>query len=392
MALNARLAFVAPDRQLHLLDLSTESHTQLTLSLGDNPLLRWGNPDLPQTGYAWPCWSPDGDRIACFQFPQGDDVSDPIGVHIVELDGLTQTELLQVPGRVPIYAAWQPNGEGLGVLLQQEEEIELGYCRLDDIGRLRVLDQGAPLFFTWGSDARRVFVRSGSPDNPLTNRLVVRDTKGEMPDAAPPQEPGQYCTPLVVGDRLIQVEQCALINRLISTTFEGDQEKLLLEFDGLGAAVPVPGKNAIVFSSAPDGGNLPYRGATWIDIDTTKPTRLTEDDCVAFFWSPGGAQLIYVGVDKTGNCLTWYSVRDNENPVELCRFWPSREMLFYLHFFDQFVRSHHLVSADGRFLVFSGHLHEDGPPEGPPNILVLDLRGEAPIRVVSAGFFACFCP
>ena len=102
--------------------------------------------------------------------------------------------------------------------------------------------------------------------------------------------------------------------------------------------------------------------------------------------------MIYVGVDKTGNCLTWYSVRDNENPVELCRFWPSREMLFYLHFFDQFVRSHHLVSADGRFLVFSGHLHEDGPPEGPPKIQHQNVRGEAPIRVVSAGFFACFCP
>jgi len=389
---NARLAFVAPDRQLHLLNLEEETSTQLTLSLGDNPLLRWGQPDLPQTGYAWPCWSPDGRRIACFQFPQGDDVSNPIGVHVVDIDGLNQTELLQVPGRIPIYAAWQPNGEGLGVLLQQESEMELGYCRLDSLGKLRVLDQGVPLFFTWGSEARRVFVRSGSPEQPLTNRLVVRDTQGELPDEVPPQEPGQYCTPLVVEDRLVQVERTESINRLITTDYTGENEQLLLEFEGLGACVPVAGKRAIIFSAAPDGGDKPYRGATWIDLDTGATTRLTNDDCVAFFWSSGGAQLLYVSMDEDETTLSWNSVRPGEKPVTLIRFKPSREMLFYLHFFDQFVASHRLVSPDGRYLVFAGYLARPEPTEGTPSIFVLDLRGEFPLREAGAGSFGCFAP
>ena len=36
-------------------------------------------------------------------------------------------------------------------------------------------------------------------------------------------------------------------------------------------------------------------------------------------------------------------------------FWPSRDQLFYLHFFEQYSNSHPIVSVDGRMLVFAGH-------------------------------------
>ncbi len=387
-----RLAYVAPDNQLHLLDLDREEHTQLTLSLASNPLLVWGQPDLPANGYSWPCWSPSGNQIACFQFPDGEDVSPPVGLHVVEIDGLRQTEVLQIPGRVPIYANWQPNGEGLGILMQQEDEVELGYCRLDELGKIRILEAGAPLFFTWAADSRRVFVRAGNVMQPNSNRLVVRDAQGEMPDEVPPQTPGHYCCPLVIGDRLIQVDRKGEINRLISTNYAGEDIQPLLEFEGLGAVVRAAGQQAVIFSAAPKSGERPYRGATWLNIQTGERTRLTDDDCIAFFWSKGGQQLIYVTMDRDNNSLGWCSVRAGETPQKLVTFWPSPEMLFYLHFFDQFVDSHRLVSPDGRFLVFSGHLAGEGTTKSPPSLMLLDLHGQEKLRTLTAGSFGCFAP
>ena len=127
-----------------------------------------------------------------------------------------------------------------------------------------------------------------------------------------------------------------------------------------------------------------------MDIANGELTRLHDEESLAFFWSSEGQQLLYARVEASDKCLAWCSVRPNESTTRLCPFIPSREMLFYLHFFDQFVHSHRLVSPDGRHLVFAGH--RPGEVSGPSRIWVKDLRTELPPRALAEGCFACFNP
>jgi len=388
---SSRIAYVGDDRQLHVVTAEGNNPTQWTFSLGNNPLLVWGQPELSPQGYAWPCWSPDGEKIACFQLPSDQNPEDPVELHVLEDGGLKQHEVLQVPGRIPVYMNWQPKGEGLAVLLQTEDHMELAYCSLDTPGKLRLLYQAAPLFFDWCPDARRLYVHAGTPGQPEMNSLVVRDTLGVLPDEVLPQAPGRYCRPLVLGNRVAHVSHVNGTERLISSDLMGEDEQILLEYEGLGAVMPARSRNGIVFSCAPDGGESPYRGATLFHLDAQEPTRLTDHDLLCFFWSDKGEQLIYARLLPETECLAWYSARPRETPIELVRFRPSREMLYYLHFFDQFAETHKLVSGDGRYLVFAGQL-ADTPPETKPEIHVLDLRGAEELRSVGQGTFGCFEP
>ncbi len=381
----ARLAVVGTDRQLHQVRLDGSS-TQLTLSLADNPLLLWGSPDLPEASWSWPTWSPDGQRLACFELSSGDDIVGPARVHVLENDGVCQHHLLELTAQLPIYLCWRPDGHGLAVLMQQGDELVLGYVAMDELGKLRVIEEGVPLFFAWGPDRRRLLVHSATGQH---SRVAVRDSEGRLPDQVLPQPPGDYCAPVVVGQRVVHVERCPGANVLLSTDLEGENPRRLLEFEGLGALVPV-GTEEVIFAAAPEGEGNPYRGATMVNIGTGATTRLHDEDSLAFIWSPEGQQLLYARIEPNDSCLSWCSVRPNESTVTHCRFVPSREMLFYLHFFDQFVHSHRLISPDGRHLVYAGHAAN--AVSGPPRIFVKDLRTEQGPRALIDGRFGCFAP
>lgn len=381
----ARLAVVGNDRQLHQVRLDGTS-TQLTISLASNPLLLWGRPDLSEVNWSWPTWSPDGQRLACFEVQSGDETVGPARVLVLENDGVSQHNLLELTTRFPIYLSWRPDGHGLAVLMQQGEELVLGYVAMDEIGKLRIIEEGAPLFFAWGPDRRRLLVHSATGRR---SRVAIRDSEGRLPDQVLPQPPGDFCAPVVVGERVVHVERCPGANVLLSTDLEGQDPHRLMEFEGLGAVVPV-GTEEVVFSAAPQGEGSPYRGATMVNIRTGSTTRLHDEDTLAFLWSPEGHQLIYARIETEDRCLSWCSVRPNESTVTHCRFVPSREMLFYLHFFDQFVHSHRLISPDGRHLVYAGY--RANAVSGSPRIFVKDLRTEHDPRAIADGSFGCFSP
>ena len=384
----SELAYVGSDGQVHLCERDGSGHRQLTLSVAQNPLLLWGRPDLAHTNHAWPTWSPDGQHVLCFEYPDGGQAHGPAKVHLLDLDGVRQVELLSVEGRVPIYAAWHPDGSGVLILMQGEDRLVLGWVDRHQPGRLRVLEEGAPLFFHFGPD-RTLLVHAGSGSDA---RVTVRDLDGRRPDIAFPEPPGNYCVPIVTGERVVHVVRRGPSNVLVSSAHDGTDSRDLLEFSGLGAIVPVPGREQVVFSAAPEGEGTPYGGATLVDLAEDRLQRLTDDECLAFSWSPSADALVYAQVLQDANCIAWKRVAPGEEPTELARFWPSREMLFYLHFFDQFTLSHMLVSPDGGALLFAGRLMGRDSPTGPPQVFVAGLEeGQGP-RVVAGGVFGCFAP
>ncbi len=392
MTPGSTLAYIGPDRQLHTVKTDGTESTQLTLSLAGHPLLRWGQPEVHPTAYSWPTWSPDGKRLACFSHRVGEDVQEPAAVHVVEIDGLREYQLATFEGSLPLYAAWQPGGEGLAVLAQDGTGLELTYGRLDQLGRMRAMDQGSPLFFTWGPGGRRLFIHTGPSRPGNEGRLMVRDALGKLPDEALPQAPGNYCSPVIVNGRLVHVERTGMVNRLLSTDLSGGDGQTLLEFDGLGAAVAAPALDGIIFSTAPDADGAAYRGMSLVPLDGSPVQRLSDDECLAFHWSEAGQELLYARATQEERMLSWHSVRIGEDPVERVRFWPTQEMRFSLHFFEQFVSTHRFISADGHYLLFCGHPEDQLPHQVPAGIYVLDLRRDDPPRLLAQGSFACFAP
>lgn len=386
----ARLAYVGVDRQLHLIDASGERHVQLTLSIGDNPLMLWGQPSLAPKSWAWPTWDPSGTRLACFEMPDGDDEdTGEAKLHVVHTDGVRQMELLQIERGVPLYCQWQPDGEGLLVLVQDEDELELQHVRLDRLGESRAIERGVPLFFAWQPDGRRLMVHTANDGDARTGRLVVRDTAGKLPDELLPQDPGNYCAPVPLGEHVVHVDRRGDASALVRTRLDGSDQKQLLTYEGLGAIVAA-GPDRVVFSSAPDGEGTPYRGLLLIDEDGV--TELAPDECLAFCWSEPRQAVVYAKVDLDSNCLVWCLASPGEPPQELTRFWPTREQLFHLRFFDQFVQSHQLVDPTGRFLAFAGHTVQEAARGSEPMVHVIDLDDGPDAIALVPGLFACFSP
>jgi hypothetical protein len=168
---------------------------------------------------------------------------------------------------------------------------------------------------------------------------------------------------------------------------------------GLLAVVAGPDPERVAIAAAAKGEGSPYRGIDILNIKTGHVRRLTDAECLAFFWSPRGDRLLYVVVDNQSSCLQWFSVAlikdDFGDTKALATFWPTRDILFYLHFFDQFNASHPLISPDGRYLTYTGYPAGAGRADlsGSPVVYLQDLDAPTmPPQEVGSGSFSVFAP
>lgn len=390
------LVYVGLDRQLFLTDVPSGATLQLTTGgfrgSGAWNLLRSG-----QDAWAWPTWSPRGDWLGAFATESGDQTAGPTRVVTLSLDGIRQEEWAEIQNAAPIYLQWHPSGNALTVLMQQDQELALALLRRDRLGQVRPLEQGVPLFFNWTPEGDRVLIHVGSREG--DGRLVLRDPMGDNEDVLYDQVPGSFCAPVFVGGKVafaaeIEGERGS---ELILSAPDGSDARPILRRKGLMAIVGGPsGLEQIAVAHAPRGEGTPYQGIDLVDVHSGAVTRVTDAELLAFFWSPTGAYLLYAQVDADANCLTWFRVAaTGGDPVRLGTFWPTRDMLFFLHFFDQYAGSHSLLSADGRYCVYAGYPAGGGQADlsAPPRIYVKDVEDPGAEAVeVGRGTFAVFSP
>lgn len=181
---------------------------------------------------------------------------------------------------------------------------------------------------------------------------------------------------------------------LVSCDLLGEDEREITTRPGL-IALTVD-RDRAALSSATGGEGAPYYGIDIVDVASGATRRISEGPLLAFAWVPGGSSLIVFRVDAPANCMFALLV-DAETGRErtLGTFWPTRDLFFWLHFFDQFVDSHPLVSADGQWLTWSGYPAGDGQADlsAPPRVWVRSLVDlDAPAVEVGRGSFATFAP
>ncbi|MBE2237318.1 MAG: PD40 domain-containing protein [Caldilineaceae bacterium] len=358
------------DGNLFLVDAATGARFALTTDAS------------PQRQYLQPVWSPDGMQIAWARREGRRSF-----LETIRFDGADRREL-DVPF-LPFYLAWSPVGDRLAYLSNwlslDQPSMALRVVEFDDDGgRARTLAEGQPFYFSWAPDGQRLLTHVGNE----RVELLSLDGVAESLQISG----GQFPTPqwAADGERLLYATADAVRQRLIVTDLQGQELTELTDYPG-----------RISFSLSPDGARVAYvvtermaRSSSLgplyvVDVATLQTREVTANPVLAFYWSPSGERLAYLGLEFVAGQLglRWY-VWNGRTSTPFAGFLPSRAYLdHYLPFFDQYAQSHRVWSADSSAFVFAGTL-----TDGRSGVWVQKVVEGSEPAFIGPGVFAAWAP
>lgn len=382
------IAYVDQDYNVWRYDLELDRHSQLT---GDSAVTK---------RYLWPTWSTDG-RLAWFS-------------HDVETGGLVTSAWVQASSGAPAvlllegedafnYAFWSPGNcqdgpqcRHLAILLSSQSRgmfVELVADGAGETQEGKVLRGGPPFYFSWSPEGSRLLLQRNN------RRFDVYDADEDRILATLDQRPG-----------LIQAPHWSPVDdRLLLGARQGDGRTALVLLDGA-ESMQLEGDltGGVAFNWSPDGRHVAWREQTVDGYGVLKiaeassgelVTGSLNDGVVAFVWAPDGSKIAWLefvvtrrnpGTQASNSLLAqrraalpglrWRVLEIDGGAIHAGpSFYPTRELLYYVSYFDQFAQSHRLWSPDSRFLVY-GELRDDGPV-----VQVLDSArpGESPATLAA---------
>jgi TolB protein len=362
----------------------------------DSRRLTWGwagSDRRSRLYYVWPSYSPDGALVACFGVRPGP--SPEAGLYAVTQDGVAMHEIWRMNGAAPICESWSPDSRRIALLLQGDDGLRLEIADIANPGASVPLDSGSPLFWSWCPTQPLLAVHTGGSRSVYEDaRLTIFRTEGR-PEEVARLSPGEFRTPAWSPDgmRMAYVDASSSGREFLA---------IYRVADGVSEIVrAVDGHSAILWS--PDGaylavsealGETPhmFTGVGLVDVRTGRSEVVSEDNVVAFFWSPCGTKLVSISFSEDGG-MQW-SVFDVSGwrRTLAARFYPSRELVYFCWFFDQFASSHPLISPDGRSVAFAGHLADERgkPIAGESSVYLIPIDDDRPAERLASGHFACW--
>jgi hypothetical protein len=340
----------------------------------------WGQQDAPDVR-SWPAWSPDGQRLAAFRIAR--DGSEPRPV-VVDASGVSAAEGTCLDGRAPIYLQWSREGDALAVLSKSDNELVLDQLDPADLEHGRPVLHGTPLFFQFLRGGRiAAFV--GEKGGPTMLVLSPRGDRIELPGV-----PGNFCAPVEMGDDLVYVAHDRGRVAVVVGRSHGSGLRELEIVDGLVAIIGSADGRTLARAVAPDGEDSAYRDLRLIDLDSGRTRRVSDADCVAFFFAR--EDLVVARRHPHRETIAWMWVsRDGRDERLIAELHPSRDLRFWLRFFEQYSPSHPILSPDASTLLLSGGLVGGPDPRGAPRVWAVPIHGGDPVEVDN-GPFATFSP
>jgi len=372
----SRLAWLDSGRQLCLGDhLAQQAAAAASVPWGS-----WRTPDEDEM-HSWPTWSPDGRRVATFRVARGR--GEGCQVHVTEADGVAAAEVAELDGRLPIYLQWAPEGREVAVLTQSGEQLFLDAASIDELGPARTRLTGSPLFFEHHESQLVAFV--GETDGPHLAVLDADDHRHDLPGP-----PGNFCAPVCMGSEVLYVTTQAQAPgaTLVSAPIDGGAAQPLAPVRGLASMVGSPDGRRLAWSDDPDGTGKAYRGLRILSLDDGSDERISDRPLVAFLWCPDGDALVAAEQTDRGT-LRWHHIGLDGFSRELVEMLPTRDLRFYIRFFEQFATSHRLIDPEGAHLVLAGGLVDQHDPAGTPRLWRVGLRDDT-VRELTDGTFAVY--
>lgn len=290
---------------------------------------------------------------------------------------------------MPVYASWGPSGRHIATLAQCDQELSLDIFDAASAEHAHELERTSPLFFAWAGDRIATFAGGGPGEPPL---LGMYDPDRILPTVRMPSMPRNFCTPVWLDPHVFYVAGRDGHPTLLRADVHTGVARALEQLDGLVAVTLSPDGTCLGRAVAFGGDGSPYTDLAIIDPADGASRRIRDDPCLAFLWTPSGDRMVIAAVDTEANVLDWLVLDVNTGEEKmLLSMRPTRELAFYLRFFEQYHHTHPIVSPDGRFLLVGGDIGGGQGSGVTPHLWKVPLDGSPPTSI-GEGVFAVFPP
>jgi Tol biopolymer transport system component len=285
----------------------------------------------------WPCWSPDGGLIAASTLQAG---GREVRGTIELLDGegrALRTAHQALPGappviapRVPHYVYWAPGGATLAFVAPGPESLGLYLSDRHGAYSSDRIAAGAPIFFSWSPDARRIAIHAGAD-------LSIYDVAGRTATPLASNAIG-FRAPVFARDRLIYASPSPPGVVLVSVDAADPGRRTELgTFEGgvvLQTVAGDPPWVSVSLTREPDTGT--FHELFLVDPATGARSAVAKGPYAAAIWSPRGDRAAVVVPGQMGDGRYSLVVYDRA-----------------------YLLSHALWSADGSAILCCGRLPGD---------------------------------
>ena len=310
--------------------------------------------------YSWPTWSRDGSRIASSRVSVSG-----LSVQVFELSSGRMVSAYDNEVPAPVadgavhYIYWSPDDRYLTFLAPTPEGLALlvrDFQSGEEAGSIAV---GAPLYYQWMGDSSQIAIHSG-------DRVTIEDPTPDGNETSIAVDAFSFRAPAVSPDGS-QLAYAGIVGGVegiyLTPTGVPPASRLLMETQGMTAFAWAPDGSTLAVAEQARTGTPVFDSLRLVRADGSYSSLLVDEHLLAFFWSPQGDNIAWIGIDPLSRSmdLAVSAVESGDaagEPRNLFRFNPTGELFTLFSFFDQYAYSHSIWSPDGSALVITG---TDGP-------------------------------
>lgn len=309
--------------------------------------------------YGWPTFSPDGSKIA-FGWAGPAPDGNFFGLTVYDFTLHVSIPIFASNTEKIAYIQWTPDGTHISFLVNEPQGLSLILAQVKEKAPVRMLLSGAPIYYAWNDKGDKLIAHFNTGDDTRSEKIAMLEVtptdqeitrtlaRGRSPFKAPSWSAD--------GKHLAYVGNVRAETYIDVADADGKNPRALASLPvGESSIVWSPDSRHIAYSTAVIGEELLMHGIRTVDIQSGESKKVTSDDVLAFFYSPDGNYLAYIGVPAKMPYYVWSVIDLKTGKIRtLDKFLSTQEEALVYRYFDQLALSHAIWSPDSKEFVYAG--------------------------------------